>query len=117
MVDCLSYVGTMTERFGDRDLHHPERSRVLTIECEVLLSILDDLGKARPLTDAETDIVEEIVSREGNAFRWDDQLDASLLEAMQATGGIARFARRHGITGSAAYNRIYRLRQREKRRR
>ena len=88
----------------------PETSRELTLDCDVMLAILDDLGKTRPLTELESGIVEEIVARENDEFRWNPRLDVQLMVSSGSNGGIKRFAQRHGILPHCAYARLYRIR-------
>lgn len=80
----------------------------------ILLDLLTELGRHRVLTDRETDLIEDIVNMELIAFRWNPRLDGQLKVASHSNGGIARFARRQGISDQAAYDRIYRIRKREK---
>lgn len=86
----------------------------MTIASSRLLGLLDEIGRNRALTDEETDMIEEIVSQDTTPFRWNPRLDQGLLRAAGPNGGrdggIARFARRHGITPMAAYSRLHRLR-------
>lgn len=94
-------------------MHGGTLSGGLTIRCDLMLWILTELEKVRPLTDSETDIVEEIVTRETQPFAWSPQLDGDLLVAADRMGGIRRFAERHGITNDSAYARLVRLRRRK----
>lgn len=81
----------------------------------VLLDLLTELGRHRVLSNSETDLIEDIISLETIAFRWNPRLDGQLKVASHSNGGIARFARRHGISGEAAYSRLKRIRQRQAR--
>jgi hypothetical protein len=83
---------------------------VLIIDCSVMLTIMEDLGKVRPLNDVESGMVEEIVVRETTEFRWNDWLDLQLQTASKSNGGIKRFADRHAILPHCAHARLYRLR-------
>ncbi len=88
---------------------------VICVRPDFLLQILTELGRHRALADHETDLVEDIVNMGQVAFRWNPRADRALLTASHSPGGIARFARRYGITGEAAYCRIKRLRKRQMR--
>jgi hypothetical protein len=83
----------------------------MTIDSSRVLSLLDEVGRSRALSSDESDLVEDIVTAEREDFRWSERLDQGLLRAALTSGGIARFARRHSITPSAAYNRLLRLRR------
>jgi hypothetical protein len=87
----------------------------ICLHPEKLLGLLTEIGRHRALTDEETDIVEAILEIEHVPFRWNARLDGHLLTASHSVGGIARFARRHGITPMAAYSRIKRLKDRQTR--
>ncbi len=86
----------------------------MTIASSRLLGLLDEIGRHRALTDEETDMIEEIVNQDVEPFRWNRRLDLALERASKTPGAIARFARRIGVTESAAYNRLFRLRKRAK---
>lgn len=88
----------------------------ISIDSTCLLDLLTEIGRSRALTDRETDLIEDIVMTERQPFRWNARLDLALERAAKCPGGIARFARRHNITASAAYNRLHRLKKREGRR-
>ncbi|MDG5748541.1 hypothetical protein P8Q88_10160 [Qipengyuania sp. XHP0207] len=85
-------------------------SREITLDYDVMLAILEDLGKVRPLTEVESGIVEEVVPRENKEFRWNPRLDVQLMVASSSNGGIKRFADRHCISPWSAYARLYRIR-------
>lgn len=89
---------------------------VMTIDGAKLLGLLEEIGRTRALDDGESDLVQDIVAHEREEFRWNTRLDLGLLRAATSNGGIARFARRHSITASAAYNRLLRLRKGRERR-
>lgn len=84
----------------------------ICLHPEKLLGLLTEIGRHRALSDDETDILEAILEIETVPFRWNSRLDAHLLTAAHSNGGIARFARRHEITPTAAYARLHRLRRR-----
>lgn len=95
---------------------HPEPdAAVICVRPDFLLRLLIELGGHRALADHETDLVEDIVNMGQVAFRWNPRTDRALLTAAHYPGGIARFARRYGITGQSAYDRLYRIRKRETR--
>lgn len=94
---------------------HAEPHAEITVSPDLLLALLEEIGKARALADHETDIIEEIVRMGLMPFRWNPRLDGALVRAATSPGAIARFARRHGITGGAAYQRLSRLRKRHAR--
>lgn len=85
----------------------------MVVRHDVLLALLDEVGKHRALADHETDLIEDIISAGHVPFRWSPAIDAELLEASRHDGGIGRFARRCGITGGMAYARLYRIRRRQ----
>ena len=86
----------------------------ICIMPNILLDLLTELGRHRVLTDRETDLIEDIVGMELTTFRWNPRLDNQLKTAACSIGGIRRFARRQGISDQSAYDRIYRIRKREK---
>lgn len=88
---------------------------VMTIDSARLEALICELGRHRELKPEETDLVEEIVMLDVDGFRWDPRLDQGLQRASHSAGGIARFARRHSITPGAAYQRLTRLRKRQRR--
>ena len=83
----------------------------ICLHPEKLLGLLTEIDSHRALTDEETDIVEAILDIEHAPFRWNARLDHHLITASASVGGIARFARRHAITASAAYNRLLRIKR------
>ncbi len=83
---------------------------VICVRPDFLLQLLTELGRHRALADHETDLVEDIVNMGQVAFRWDPRADRALLTASHSPGGIARFARRYGVTLDTAHSRLYRLR-------
>ena len=89
----------------------------ITISSEHMLKLLDEIGRARALTEAESEIVEEIVMQDAQPFRWNTRLDLALLRAAEIPGGIARFSRRHGISYRSTSQHLYRLRRRRGRER
>lgn len=89
-----------------------ETDPVICVRPEFLLSLLEEIGRNRALADHETDLIEDIVNMGMPCFRWNPRTDRALLLAANTAGGIARFARRYGISGGAAYQRLTRLRRR-----
>ncbi|SCY69392.1 hypothetical protein SAMN05660666_02510 [Novosphingobium aromaticivorans] len=87
----------------------------ICIQTDFMLGILTEIGRHRALSNRETDIIEDCIAFETAPFRWNARLDNALLVASHSPGGIARFARRHEITGGMAYARLHRLRKRQKR--
>jgi len=87
----------------------------ISLHVERLLALLEEVGSHRALTSDETDLIEEIVMRSQEVFRWTRKSDDELLLASARMGGISSFARRHQITPGMAYTRLYRLRGRERR--
>ncbi len=96
------------------EMTHIEAATIC-IRPEAMLALLTEIGRYRALADHETDIIEDILNMGQVAFRWNPRNDRALLTASHSPGGIARFARRYGITGEAAYCRIKRLRKRQTR--
>jgi hypothetical protein len=85
------------------------------VNPDLLLSLLDEIGRHRALADHETDLVEAIVCR-GHRSRslkqhWTARLDRKLLEAAKTKGGVKRFAAAHNLPPQAAYDRLYKLRK------
>lgn len=87
----------------------------ICVQSDFMLRILTEIGKHRALRDNETDIIEDCIAFTTEAFRWSPRLDNALLVSSHSPGGIARFARRHNITGGMAYVRLHRLRKRKAR--
>lgn len=86
---------------------------VMTLDSEILLGLLTEVGRARVLADHETDLIEEIVTMDAEPFTWNPRLDQGLVRASASNGGITRFAKRHRITPMAAYCRLSRIRGRK----
>ncbi|MEW9855918.1 hypothetical protein [Novosphingobium sp. M1R2S20] len=82
---------------------------------EKMLSLLDEIGRHRALTDDETDIVEAIVCRghrsTGIRTRWTPEMDEALLEAAKVDGGIARHAQKIGVRPMSCHMRLNKLRK------
>jgi len=87
----------------------------ICMKTEMVLGLLEEVGRSRVLADHETDIIEDCLAMEVTAFRWNPRLDVALLVSSSSNGGIARFARRHEITPNMAYVRLFRLRKRKAR--
>lgn len=83
---------------------HPDR----------LLSLLDEIGRHRALSDEETDLIEAIVCRghrtAGLRTRWTPKLDRALLRAASQRGGIRAFADKNQMSPMAAHRRLTKLR-------
>ena len=89
---------------------------MICVRPDFLLSLITEVGMTRALADHETDIIEDILAIEAAPFQWSHALEDELLHASTVPGGIARFARRHGIEGHwTCYMKLYRLRKRETR--
>lgn len=84
---------------------------LISVQGEFLLGLLNEVGSHRALTDAETDIIEDLVSPEPPNFRWNARHDRQLLTAANSKGGIKRFAKRMGMTEGAAYTRHHHLKK------
>lgn len=83
---------------------------------EFLLGLLTEVSRTRALADHETDMLEDIIAMQIEPFRWNPRLEVQLLTASASPGGIARFARRHGIVNhSIVYQKLYRLKRRSSR--
>ncbi len=86
------------------------------VRPEFMLGLLTEISRTRALADHETDMIEDIIALQIEPFRWNPHLEVQLLTASHSPGGIARFARRHGIANhKIAYQKLYRLRKRESR--
>jgi hypothetical protein len=88
------------------------------VRPEFMLGLLTEVSRHRALADHETDILEDIIAMQTEPFRWNSRLEVQLLTASKSPGGIARFARRHGIINhDAVYQKLARLRKRQSRQR
>lgn len=87
----------------------------ITLPSTFVLSMLTEIGRSRALAPNETDVIEDCIAIEITPFRWNPRLDVALKVASHSPGGIARFARRHGIAPHTAHMRLYRMRKRDKR--
>lgn len=87
----------------------------LCLKPDIVLSMLDEIGKHRALEPHETDLIEDILAIESKPFRWNPRLENQLLTAATSQGGITRFAARHGIDRFSAYQKLHRLRRRKNR--
>lgn len=84
------------------------------VRPEFLLDLLTEVSRTRALADQETDMLEDIIAMQTEPFRWNPRLDVQLIVASASPGGIARFARRHGIVNhDAVYQKLARLRKRQ----
>lgn len=87
---------------------------MICLEPEKMLSLLNEIGSHRALTDDETDILEAIVCRghrsTGVRQRWTSDMDQALLTAAQVDGGIARHAKAIGVKPMSCYMRLNKLR-------
>lgn len=88
---------------------------MISVRREFLLGLLNEVNRTRALTDGETDILVDLVKSPARDFRWTIHHDVALKTASHSKGGIRRFARRYGMSENAAYQRLYRLRQRKER--
>lgn len=83
----------------------------ICLPSHFVLSMLTEIGRNRILAEHETDVIEDCLAVERAPFRWNVRLDTALKVASHSPGGIARFARRHGITGGMAYARLHRMKR------
>ena len=85
----------------------------ITLPSHFVLSMLTEISRTRALLSLETDVIEDCINTELLPFRWNIRLDNALKTAAHSPGGIARFARRHGISAGMAYARLHRIRKRQ----
>jgi len=87
----------------------------ICLQPEKMLSLLNEIGRHRALTDDETDIVEAIVCRghrsTGVRQRWTPAKDAALLEAAKVDGGIKRYAEQIGVRPMSCHMRLNKIRK------
>lgn len=87
----------------------------IDVDSSWLLSIIDEINRARALNDNEVAIVERIISvktnRERRTFRWTAKLDRKLLAMSAERGGIRAFAKQNNISPHAAHMRLCRIRE------
>lgn len=92
-----------------------EKGSAICVSPDVLLALLNELGRFRALHDHETDLVELIVCRghrsAGLRVRWNSSMDRRLLKAATKRGGIALFAKQNDISPNAAHTRLKVLRK------
>ena len=88
---------------------------VIPVRADKLLAWLTEVGRHRALTDEESLLVEEIVRSENDEteFQWTEDHDRMLLAASRRKG-IHRLARELGVTDGAAYQRLSRVRKRQR---
>ena len=86
----------------------------ICLQRDFVLSILDEISRTRALNNAESEVIEDCLSDEINAFQWSRPLEDALVTASFTTGGIARFARHHGINIHTAHQKLFRLRRSQK---
>lgn len=88
----------------------------ITVSAAMLFTALDDLSRSRPLSEAESIILERLLRQKEQSkrvtFSWTAQADMELLQASHQHGGIKAFAAEHSISQHAAYVRLNRLRKR-----
>lgn len=87
---------------------------IIPVRCDFLLSLLEEVGSKRVLTDLETDLIEEIVCGENpdREFQWTEDHDRMLIAASKRKG-IHRLALDLGVSTGAAYARLHRVRKRK----
>ena len=87
---------------------------IIPVKSSFLLDILTEIGRARALSDTETDLVEEIIRGETGTdeFHWTKEHDAMLVQAARRRS-IHRLARDLGVSDGAAYARLHRVRKRK----
>lgn len=87
----------------------------ICLQPDKMLSLLNEIGRHRALTDDETDIVEAIVCRghksTGVKQRWTPDMDEALLEAAKVDGGIARHAQSIGVRPMSCHMRLNKIRK------
>ena len=83
----------------------------ISLASNLLLEMLTELGGRRPLTHIESGLVEEIVSRESEPFRWTPDLELELVACAKDPGGLRRFAQRHGISDTMVYQKHHRMKR------
>ena len=84
---------------------------MITVQRDFLLGLLEEVGRSRALASHETDVLQDLVTAEPVNFEWTEAMCEQLLEAAARGDGVRRFARRNGITDSAAYQKLFRLRR------
>lgn len=86
----------------------------------MLLSLLDEVGRHRALSDSESQLLESVIVKEAKESRrlhkWTPEEDRELRRVQFRRRGVADFAKRIGVSESAAWSRIQVIRYPHKRR-
>ena len=87
---------------------------LIPVNGDMLIGLLEEVGRARALTDHETDLIEEIVAAEkgDEPFQWSEEHDRMLAMAANRKA-ICRLAHELGVSPGAAYMRYYRAKKRK----
>lgn len=86
----------------------------ICVRSELLLGLLEEVSRTRALASHETDMLQDLIAAPEACFEWTEQHCADLLEAAARGDGVARFARRNGISPRAAYQKLFRMRRQQR---
>jgi hypothetical protein len=89
----------------------------IPIPVDLAFTLLDEASRRRVLSEDESLLLEQIVSRghsaKGVQIKWTPALDRELWRASYRKGALKHFAESHSITPQAASNRLLRLREKK----
>lgn len=91
--------------------------QTIPVPTDLAFTLLDEASRRRALTDAESLLLEQIVTRGHQSrairFAWTPAIERELWRASYRKGTIKNFAAKHGITEKACYDRLAKLRARK----
>lgn len=98
---------------------HEQGAGPVKIEPAFLMGLLDEVGRLRALTDRESSALEDAIKAEAKPRRlhkWTREENRELLRLQHRRRGVADYAKKIGVSESAAWSQIQVLRYPHKRR-
>ena len=88
----------------------------ICLHPDKLFALLDEVSRYRALSNEESEMLETVAVAPADRFKWSMRLEDELIGSTAQPGGIAQFARRHGIRNyHICYIKLHRLRKRDNR--
>lgn len=88
----------------------------MKVDPVLLMVLLEEVGRARALSEAESRLLESVIRKEAKPARqthkWTKANDRTLLRVQHRPRGVADYAKRVGVSEHAAWMRLDRLRKR-----
>lgn len=87
----------------------------IPVPTDLAFTLLDEASRRRALSDEESLLLEQIVTRghqtRGVRIQWTQALDRALWRASYRKGTIRQFAAAHNFSEQACYDRLLKLRK------